>query len=121
MLYRNESAGHPVNMNGSFDHAVACHNCYNWATRNGFQPMLKKYADEKMKSMHCPVCFDVMKTNMEFQLAKCNRCGFEFCWQDPMKMAMSILNLTRLLAKKRGIEMREPTLADALLDGLDRL
>lgn len=123
LLYRNKLSGNPLNMNNCFDHALACSNCCNWATRNGFHELLKKYADDKMKQMHCPVCYKPMKVSFDFQVAKCLQCGFELCWQDPMRMAMSILNLTRILAKRRGVELREKetSVADVIFSGLDEL
>lgn len=53
LLYRDNTS-HPLNMNGCFDHAITCHQCYNWATRNGFHELIKKYGDDKLKQLQCP-------------------------------------------------------------------
>jgi uncharacterized CHY-type Zn-finger protein len=103
LLYRDKLTAHPLNMNGSFDHALNCFHCYNWAAKHGFRDILKKYADNKMMTLRCPVCSQPMKVNLDFQVAKCFQCQYQLCWGDPVRMAMSIANLAEILARKRGI------------------
>lgn len=117
LLYRDSSIGHPVNMNGCFDHALVCGKCYVWAGRNGFEDMLKKYATEKMQHMTCPVCSSEMKLNFAFSVAKCLQCDLELCWADPLRMAMSIMNMAEIMRRRAG----KKGVADYMLSGLPPL
>lgn len=105
LLYNNPMRSLPVNVMGCFDHALNCIHCYKWAKKNGLQDKLKKYADNKMMNLKCPVCGNPMKVNLGFKIAKCFQCDYELCWDDPFKMAMSIVRLGEVLARKRGIEI----------------
>lgn len=97
LLYRDTQRSYPINMDGSFDHALACHNCYNWARRNGLQPLLKKYADDKLKQLNCPICKQPMKVNFDFKVAKCFHCDWELCWEDPVRLSMSFVRMIEIL------------------------
>lgn len=118
MLYRDSSVGHPLNMNGSFDHALTCNNCYRWAGRNDFQEVLRKYATDRMQHMTCPVCNSEMKVNLGFSASKCLQCGLVLCWSDPLMMASSIMNMAELMQRRAG---KKSSVGDYMLEGLTKL
>lgn len=87
------------------DHLLQCRECLEWAKGRGFTDLIHKTAEEKMKGLHCPVCLEPMKVNISFQVAKCMNCDITLDWSDPIRMSMSILRLTEVLARKRGIKL----------------
>jgi len=97
--------GLPLNIDGCFDHALACYHCHVWAGKNGFIPMLKKYTEDKLKEFSCPACGEPMKVNLSFQAAKCLQCGFGICWTNALTITAGIVNLAEILAKRRGLKL----------------
>jgi hypothetical protein len=87
------------------DHLLECRECLEWARDRGFTELIQKTAEEKMKGLHCPICLEPMKVNISFKVAKCFGCDFTLDWSNPVTMSMSILRLTEILARKRGIEI----------------
>lgn len=56
---------------------------------------------KQSKELECPICHTAMKTNHDFQVAKCEECGYELCWKDPVALTWSVLRLAEEIGVRK--------------------